>query len=427
MSLNTTLQEILNSDTVDDVFKSLQTITVGIGGAIAIFAFGVNVAWNFGKKQISMLDATKVEEIKVIDFDQMVRAIVIFIVIGMFGNVSSFLSSSVDSINSMSTPKMSQQQEMVDNIMESYNAWDELSQAKARTIVKAYAENPERFKEQAKKRGYSEETIGAVETIANSNEGIEAVAEDGRGWMEAISASYEYMSHPSFWILDLLNALSEIILGVLRVVLTFVSTYTFKFLLCIGPLAFAFSLFSVFKNQINTWISSTLNMGLVITTLNFLDHLVYQLTARINNSYWQDGATERDWNDTLAIVALNFVIIGLYLSAFWLTSKFVGTGDGGKVMANTGMAIGGAIMGAKIIKDTTKSTAKGVNKGINAAGRAGKGVAAGAKGNNIKGQGKSHYAGGLVGKGGAAIFNKIKSATSNSGRKNDNNIMRDDD
>jgi hypothetical protein len=129
----------------------------------------------------------------------------------------------------------------------------------------------------------------------------------------------------------------------------FLSIYGFKMLLVFGPLAMAFSIFPMFRDKAEKWLATTLNIGLVITTMNIIDHFMYALYA---DMFTNDSDTGFD--DVLAAAGINLAMVAFYLLSFWLTSKWVGAADAGRVVSKgiaaaavaTSAMAGAAVMGA---------------------------------------------------------------------------------
>lgn len=375
MALGEYLTEILSASYTDGVFESLQSKAMTIAFGVATFAFGVSVAFNYAKKQVSLFSANKVEEIQVLDYELMVRSIVIVLMIGIYPSISSFLASSVNSINSASTPDYIQQEEFNANIMKIYS--NASSSSKKTMLEFAKKHKGESASDLQKlypgmKDDYAEKMASAI----NSADVSEYIADEDKWWSDYIIDAINYMSHPSIWLTDFFRSLSTLFVSIIRIVATFVSVYGFKFLLAIGPLAMAFSLFPVFKNQMSTWISSTINIGLLMTTINFLDHLFYEVSNKIDLEYYDNykyinaqatydlnqimGNSGYSINMMISIISINVSFISLYLVSFWLTSKFVGTGDGGKIMGKAAMITAAAAMA---VYETGKSGVSAVSGG----------------------------------------------------------------
>jgi len=96
-----------------------------------------------------------------------------------------------------------------------------------------------------------------------------------------------------------------------------------------GPYAFAFSILPFLKDKIIEWFGVLLGIGFVFTTLNHLDHFSYYIMGTIIEN------KDFSFIDRQLVTAVNCMMIILYLMSFWLTSKYVGKGDGGRFVSKS--------------------------------------------------------------------------------------------
>lgn len=130
------------------------------------------------------------------------------------------------------------------------------------------------------------------------------------------------------------NGIVVFFAGILHLVIGTVCVYLFKILYVLGPMAFCFSLSPFSKNQVDIWLGTFLNVGFTLFTFNILQKLMVNQLIASFNSVGASGTTNPYTDATFGIV-----ILILYLCCFWLTSKFVGVGDGGKVLSSAMQAM----------------------------------------------------------------------------------------
>ena len=131
----------------------------------------------------------------------------------------------------------------------------------------------------------------------------------------------------------------------IRVIISCITYNVLKVLFCVGPLAFAFSILPPFKNNVTAWFATVLNTGFVFTTMNILDAVFYETL------YFSDNVIKNSDPGLQGItvnLAMNITMIVLYLMSFWLTSKYIGKGDAGRVLSK-GVGIATALVGGAMI------------------------------------------------------------------------------
>jgi hypothetical protein len=124
-----------------------------------------------------------------------------------------------------------------------------------------------------------------------------------------------------------------------------------RVLLCVGPLAFAFSIIPAYKDKIEVWFGTVLNGLFVFLTLNIIECIVM---AGISN-FGLLFSDPKAYYDELLTLSSNFAIIIVYLMAFKITAKYVGTGDAGAAVSK-GVAV---VVAAAAIAATIASAGVG--------------------------------------------------------------------
>lgn len=161
-------------------------------------------------------------------------------------------------------------------------------------------------------------------------------------------------------VLNVLQVLALSIKGIMMVIMKVV----FNALFLVGPFAIAFSILPFFRSQFESWFSTFCTAGLSVATMHIIDHVfTYSQAALLQarsmggvKSYAMDGGNL----NVSETVAFSMAWGILYLLSPWLTSKWCGSGDAGKMLgtaAEAGAKMLGAAAAAKgLIPGDKKST-----------------------------------------------------------------------
>jgi hypothetical protein len=170
--------------------------------------------------------------------------------------------------------------------------------------------------------------LARVEGMADlATEGKESQIEEG---LQNVNG--ENGGDSIFWlsITSLLNLITHFLAGIVKWTIgTFVKV-VFQVGIVFGPIVLAFGI--IFKDKPIQYLNQMLTLGLVFTTLNILDMLMasFMISSFASPSVGQ-------------AVAFDLAMIGCYLSAFKLTSMFVGATGLNSIMGRgMGVAAGGA-------------------------------------------------------------------------------------
>ena len=167
--------------------------------------------------------------------------------------------------------------------------------------------------------------------------------------------------NPATWIRTGVSVIVSLFLFLIRMVINFFTINLVKVLVCIGPMAFAFSIIPAFRDKVTDWFSTLLNAAFVFFTLNVLEAIVYGMMWNFSDMTKNPLEVFRNTNN---VMAMEITIVILYLMSFWLTSKYVGKSDAGRVitkavalatMATMAIISAGAGAGTEAITNTTNS------------------------------------------------------------------------
>jgi len=158
--------------------------------------------------------------------------------------------------------------------------------------------------------------------------------------------------------------------SIIRQVVAAISLMGFQVMLCLGPLAFALEIF--FRGTWTQWFKYTLALGLVNTVFNILDHFMDRnMNLVVAQEGWENAAL------TWEAVSYDITMIAMYIMAFRLIGKVIGDGSGGalssKVITLATMVGGAAIAGAAYAPAMAGKGFKGMSDLKKAATRGGRG------------------------------------------------------
>ncbi len=126
-----------------------------------------------------------------------------------------------------------------------------------------------------------------------------------------------------------LNSIFITINGIIFVIITLYSIPISQLFFVVGPLAFASSVLPWFREQYASWLGTYLGVIFVFTTLNIIQALEYMSLDRGVADFGVNWSASQDGN-LLNELAFNIAQTCVYISAFWVTGKWIGTGDGGR-------------------------------------------------------------------------------------------------
>ena len=305
---------LMQMDTMDPMTTNLIQKVSAVAASIAGICFVCALAHNYIKSSFKSLFSQDPSEFP--NYMEIIRGVVMIICIAAYPAIALILSSTVEVLNS----KTNTSNLIVEAANKAKNAVTEATpysweDRKAMALRRAGADipltqNDKDVQEYAKKS--SENNEGAPDAAVNP-EGEKAGIFD-------LAASLD----PANLIPSALNFLAHMVVGVIHIIISGFAVIMFKVLLIVGPLAFAFSILPAFENQLSHWFGTLLNVGFVFTTLNIMEHIVSGMYTYIYSHH----SVQESGN----ILVLDFVIIFSTCSCFWITSKFVGKGDGGKVL-----------------------------------------------------------------------------------------------
>lgn len=353
------------SDYLDNVVASVTFKVCCVALTLSVIFFLATMAWNVAVSSVKRVNDGNAE--RFFDKQEMIRSIFLIVciiiympitwsVLGVCEIVCGTIVPS-EEIASLNEQAMIQIGEVMDS--------DQNIPEEVKNLLALYddPETSEQDKEAARDLLKSEFGIDAT---ASPEERIKKYKPSTPNGILKVLYAIMNLLNPATWARVIISSLVSLVLFVIRMVINFFAINLVKVLVCIGPMAFAFSIIPAFKDKITDWFSTLLNAAFVFFTLNILEAIVYGMMWNFSDI---TSSPFEVYRNSLNAMAMEITIIILYLMAFWLTSKYVGKSDAGRVitkavtmatmatmavLSSGAGAVGGAA-GTGAIANTTKT------------------------------------------------------------------------
>ena len=323
-----------------------QVITVAFG--VALLCFACNMGYNYIKNGFESFVSGG--EGKFPDYMEIGRCVAIIIIISVYLPFIKVVVGTCEVINqatAVSSEVLRERQEISNTLDKSTAAWQEEMAA------------VDDEQEQNQNQGWASKMVNWAKKRAKA-----AVAA-GKEIMESSSSAFSF---------DLLTYAFHALFGLLKNLIEFIVTgiavVIVKVLVMLGPLAFAFSILPVFRKQIEIWFSTLVTTCMVFTTINILNAIFAAvfIAIKAGEAGFNIDLTNRSMgSDT--VLALDCILVIMYCTSFWLTSKIVGKGDAGRIiskMVGTATALAGMAIGAKAAAGGGAALKNAASTGANA-------------------------------------------------------------
>lgn len=313
--------------------KGLQWTTT-IGVFLVTSFFGLKLGIEYFRYSLSTLQGNEVSVMW--DWNEILRAIFIVILIGGYYPLAEGVSGAIRSINAITEKDSSINQEL------QANANMYFVHRKALTESPEYAKLHE-AREFFKSKGESEVVEGlnkelnkmAVDLYSGEADGTitgSEVSEEQILQNTADIGMFDFKKHFEAALMGFANLVSDLI----KLVMGWFLKFVFMIGIVFGPIALAFGIF--FKDKPIQFFNLMLTLGFSFTTLNILDMLMlYFQREHVIGS----GVAET--------FAFALIQIGCYFSVFKMTSWFIGTVGMNSIMsAGMGKVAGAAAAGVMV-------------------------------------------------------------------------------
>lgn len=326
------INDLASLEITDELTIKLISITCVVAGGIAAICFVCSLMFNYIKTSFKNIFNPE-EAGDFPNYMEITRGIILCILISIYPIAAVALTGTIEFFNKMSSP-VSENSLQLASLAEEYSNMIALSYDDAQQAALESAK--------AGETGDSDDQAAAEIQL---KAGADADPDKKSANSAEINDSYSIrellaLLNPATWVALGIQACLHLIFTLIHLIISSIAAILFKFFIIIGPLAIAFSILPIFEKQISIWFGTVMNTGFVFTTLNILDRIalgVFEYIIKESNSIS---------NITLlpaSVITLDAVLLVVYLSSFWLTSKFVGKGDAGRVISKmvavgTGMA-----------------------------------------------------------------------------------------
>lgn len=320
MDINERISDLLSVEITDELTMNILSKICVIAAAIASICFLCSLAWNYISSAFDRLHKNE-DETKFVRYNEIARGFLHIICISIYPVIALALAGSIEFFNQMSSP-----------VSESNRKLSELAQEYIDRINLSYEEmEMEALKQTAEGQLGNEDDQSAARLQLQNNpadpDRPSALIEETNGENVSTFRKLINLLNPANWISLAIQSVFTLLFSVIRGIVASIAAIMFKFFIIIGPLAFAFSILPAFEKQLTTWFGSLLNTGFVFMTLNILDMLTLGMFDFIIDGH-QGTPVSLGY-----VISFNSVSLITYASAFWLTSKFIGKGDAGRVLS----------------------------------------------------------------------------------------------
>lgn len=290
----------------DSFSSSLIDKIVPIATAIAGICFLCSLGFNYGKSAFKALFSADSSEFP--NYMEIGRGLLMIICIAVYPAIADILSTSIKAC--------------VNPTFESAESRKAGAESKYAIHSKSYAPGTDEWFGQQKIINGGQ----PVDSTANNQKGIstdpnQQTSTATTGIFDILQNFVMYVFHQTFQFLS----------NVISVMLVSYCLFMLKVLLIIGPLAFAFCILPCFERQVSIWFGTLMNTGMTMLTLNIIGAM-FNAMGKVITTAPLSSTVEGTVSIDISVLIYDIILVATNLSAFWLTSKFVGKPDGSKVL-----------------------------------------------------------------------------------------------
>lgn len=340
----------------DGLTSGLTSQIIVVALAVAGICFVCNLAYNYLHNGFEHL--TGGGEGKFPDYNEIARCVLMVIIISVYLPVSKVIVGTCETINKATAPTLVTTNALYENM----NFWGNA----AYRVTSVEVQDSVAMANQAVKYGA---TPKEAEKDARQTDAV--ITDPDVGTWDALKDIYRFlMNFPAAFI----HMCATLLVGIIQWVVCGIAVIICKMLVILGPLAFAFSILPVFRKQVEIWFSTLVTTCMVFTTVNILNALMAGVSAHLTENVDKGtidafGAGMEGGVCSGEVLAFDCIMIICYTTVFWLTSKYVGKGDAGRIiskMVSTATALVGIAMGAKALAGGGNNVSNVVSAGSHA-------------------------------------------------------------
>lgn len=297
----------------DMLTMSLVSQMVVFASVLALICFICNMAYNYlyhGASQFLNPDENKFP-----DFMEIARCLVLFFCLAVYSPIVKTIVGTMEVINKATSLTGNTSQEFEQYLEDNFQKQQKMLDEKDKLALEKEIEEATEFAQAAQKE------INEKMDDSTDKNLLHNVAKIAR------------MLSPSNLVASVIHGAFSLLALVAQVVVCGMTVVIVKILVILGPFVFAVSMLPVFQKQLSNWFGTLCSAGMVFTVVNILNHIMWQVFKNMwdtSNAYAGAPVISE-----LQAIAIDIVMIGAYLSSFWLSSKIVGRGDAGRIISKT--------------------------------------------------------------------------------------------
>ena len=339
-STDSLINFLFKAQVIDSGIDNIISAVTVIATLLAAIFYFCNLGFNYAVTALKSLKDTNAKFF--FDYEELARTLVLVACILIYPAIAHTLEAGMDGINSMSSGDITMLNNYESLVAAQSNAL--LKQADKESndsLLLATGAKDAKLSPYLKQWAMTETNSNAEQSANSSTPNAQPQKQNELNFWD----QFLYYINPVNWVNICISALVALICQLIKVIIAMITLNVLKVLFCIGP-AFAFSILPPFKNNVTTWFATVLNTGFVFTTMHILDGVYYETLFYANKNVIKNSSA--GLQSIATTTAMGVTLIVLYLMSFWLTSKYVGRGDAGRVLGKAvGMAtavVGGAMM-----------------------------------------------------------------------------------
>ena len=316
------------SDYLDSVVASVTFKVCCVALTLSVIFFLATAAWNIAASSVKRINDGHAE--RFFDKQEMIRSVFLMVCIIIYMPITWSVLGVCELVCGTIVPS----QEVASLHQQAMNQFGEAMDAEqnvpeeVRNLLALYDDPESSPGDREAARSLLKDEFG-IDATASPEERISQYRPNSPNGMLKVLYAIMNLLNPATWTRVVVSALVSLLLFLIRLVINFFAINFVKVLVCLGPMAFAFSIIPAFRDKVTDWFSTLLNAAFVFFTLNVLEAVVYGMMWNFSDITQNPFAV---YYNSQNIMAMEITIIILYLMAFWLTSKFVGKSDAGRVI-----------------------------------------------------------------------------------------------
>jgi hypothetical protein len=316
------------SDYLDNVVASVTFKVCCVALTLSVIFFLATAAWNVAASSVKRINDGNAE--RFFDKQEMIRSIFLMICIIIYMPLTWSVLGVCEIVCGTIVPSeeiASLNEQMMMQIDEATDPEQNIPE-EVKNLLALYDDPQTSDKDRESARALLRNEFGIDATASHEDRMKQYKPNTPNGMLKVLYAIMNILN-PATWIRVGVSVIVSLVLFLIRMVINFFTINLIKVLVCIGPMAFAFSIIPAFRDKITDWFSTLLNAAFVFFTLNVLEAIVYGMMWNFSDITTNPIEV---FHNSQNIMAMEITIIILYLMAFWLTSKFVGKSDAGRVI-----------------------------------------------------------------------------------------------